>query len=170
MAYPNNFPTPVQQPESSILDVNNKQVYLGNQYISGPDTVSLGSSAETNLLYILNPSTSTVSLFVSDMNLNAQGASDIITYRIYNGATGVSGGTTVTPRNLRLASPNASVATMKSSPTATKGTLLQTIAIGYNAQSIVNPMFILDPGQSILITGQAASTGVAICQVIHFEK
>ena len=161
--------TQYQIPSEAILDVWNKQIYLGNQFISGPDTFSLGDAAEHPLMLFVNPSTNTKALFIFDMNLNAQGTSDVVTFRVYKGATGASGGSPVTPSNLRFASANTSIATVTSSPTATPTTLMQTIVIGFNAQSVVNPLFIVDPGQSIIITGQAASTAVAICQIIHYE-
>jgi hypothetical protein len=162
--------TQSQIPENSILDLNNKQAYLGNQFVSGPDTFSLADSSEHPILYISNPSTNSKALFIYNIDLNAIGSTDIITFRLYSNPTGVSGGTAVTPRNCRPASANTSVATVKSGPTVSgNGTRLQTIALGFNAQSIVNPIIILDPGQSFLITGQATTTATAICQSVHYE-
>lgn len=165
-----NFPTSAQIPNDSILDINGRQAYLCNQFIVGPDTVSLADASEHPILYLLNPSTNTKSLFIYNMNLNAVGATDVITYRIYSASSGVSGGTAATPQNCRLAASNTSNASALTSPSvSSNGTRIQTIAVGFNSQSIKNPLFVIDPGSSILVTGKAATTATAICEFIYYE-
>lgn len=165
-----NFPTKNQIPDHSIMDFYNKQAYLGNQFIDDPGVLSLADSSEHPLLYILCPATSGKSLFISDLNLNAVGATDVITYRVYHTPTTVAAGTSVTPRNIRIASSTTSLATVKSGVTAvSNGTLLQIIVATVNTQVGHNPLYILDPGKALLITGQAASTASAICVATHYE-
>lgn len=165
-----NFPTKRQVAENAILDLFNKQVYLGNQFVSGGDTISVTSS-ETNLLSISNPSTSTVSLFINTLLLHAVGSGDVITFRVYSQPTVISSGTPATPINCRPANANVSVASVVVGPSvSTMGTRIQTIVSGFNAAgSIAAPMYILDPGQSILITGQGVATATAICETVHYE-
>jgi hypothetical protein len=163
------FPTSNQNPSNSILDAFNKQAYLGNTYIIDTGPITLSNTTETPILYVLNAST-TVSAFVSQLALNAEGTDDVITYRVYIASTGVSSGTTATPHNTRPANANISQITAKLSPTVSgNGTRLQTFVMGFNAQTTPNPMIILDPGQSLLITGQAATTATAIASIIHYE-
>ncbi len=165
-----NFPTKNQIPDHSIMDFYNKQAYLGNQFIDDPGVLSLADTAEHPLLYILCPATSGKSLFINDLNLNAVGAADIITFRVYFAPTTVSSGSSVTPRNVRIASSTTSLATVKSGVAAvSNGTRLQTIMGVVNTQLSHNPIYILDPGQALLITGQATAAASAICSAIHYE-
>ncbi len=165
-----NFPTKNQIPDHSIMDVYNKQAYLGNQFISDPGVLSLADASEHPLLYILCPTTSNKSLFISNLNLNAVGAADVITYRVYYAPVTVSGGSAVTPHNVRTASATTSLATVKSGVAAvSNGTRIQTLVAVVNTQESKNPLYILDPGQALLITGQAATTASAICSAIHYE-
>ncbi len=165
-----NFPTSKQVPDHSIMDHFSKQAYLGNQFLADPGVLSLADASEHPLLYILCPSTSSVSLFIKDLNLNAAGATDVITFRIYHTPVTVSSGSSVTPRNVRIASGTSSVATVKSGVAAvSNGTLLQTIVANVNTQISRCPLLILDPGKAILITGQAATTASAICNAVHYE-
>ncbi len=165
-----NFPTSKQIPDHSIMDFYNKPAYLGNQFIDDPGVLSLADASEHPLLYILCPSTSSVSLFIKDLNLNAAGATDVITYRIYHTPVTVSSGSVVAPRNVRIASGTTSVATVKSGVAAvSNGVLLQTIVSTVNTQVGKSSLIILDPGKAILITGQAAVTASAICNAVHYE-
>lgn len=165
-----NFPTSKQAPDHSIMDHFNKQAYLGNQFIEDPGVLTLADNSEHPLLYILCPAASAKSLFISDLNLNAVGATDVITFRIYHTPVTVAAGTVITPGNNRIASSTVSAATVKHSVTAvSNGTLLQTIVANVNTQISKNPLFILDPGKAILITGQAAVSASAICSAVHYE-
>ncbi len=165
-----NFPTSKQVPDHSIMDFYNKQVYLGNQFIADPGVLSLADTAEHPLLYILCPATSAKSLFIKDLNLNVTGSTDVVTFRIYFTPVTVSSGSSVTPKNARIASGTASVATVKSGVAAvSNGTLLQTIVANVNTQISHNSLIILDPGTAILITGQAAVTASVICNEVHYE-
>jgi len=172
MAIPKNlnFPNQHQIPDHSIMDFYNKQAYLGNQFISGPDTFALADASEHPILYVLCPSTSAKSIFIHDLNLGAAVSTDVVTFRIYSNPTTVTSGTAITPVNVRPASSTTSIATAKYGVAAvSKGARMETIVAVLNTQVGKAPIFILDPGQSLLITGQAAVTATAICEAIHYE-
>lgn len=166
-----NFPTPAQISDNSIMDINGRQCYLGNQFTLAVGTVSLADTAEHPVLYTLNPSTNTKSLFKSLRSLNvADNSGAVAVFRIYKNPTGVSGGTGIPPQNCRLASTITSGATVLKIPTvSTNGTLLSTIAVGFNAQNIDSTLFICDPGQALLITCAATTPCLVTADAIYYE-
>ena len=125
-----------QIPDNAILDRFDKQAYLGNQYCAATGVISLSNTAETPLLYLGDPATTTgafpvnaISLFLRTRKLICYDVSDATAavFRLYINPSTISGGTPLTPSNNRLGSSFTSVATATISPTVgSKGTLVYT--------------------------------------------
>lgn len=148
--------TNVQIPSESILDLFGKQTYLGNSFTVTTDSVALADTAEHPVLYVANASTNTKTLFNYVRALNCPDPAGTIIYRVYFNPTTVTAGSAATPVNCRTGSATASVATAKTSPAVvTKGTRVDTLTIGFSAQSIDSILLAIDPGTSLLITAQA---------------
>lgn len=167
-----------QVPDAAIMDFYNKQAYLGNQYIANTGVVALTGTTEVPLIYILNPAVSgtaaqnSVGLFLRQMRLVCDDASGVtnVLFRIYVGSSGVSGGTTVIPANCRLASNQASVATILISPTVTtKGTAINTLPTGWNNEVLSELMLIIDQGKGILITAQPSASSIGLALLSWYE-
>ena len=162
---PNNtrFPTANQVPDHSIMDLFGKQCYLGNAFTLSNAELSLPTTAETNLVYISNPGTSKKSLFI---NLRRVSSSlQPVDIRYYLNPTITVNGSAATPLNLRPANSNVSVSSCFTSPTSSAfGTLIETLGCpqSYYVVSDSSLLFILDPGNSMLMTGsaQTATTNI----------
>lgn len=175
-----NPSTQNQTASNSILDQFNRQSYLGNSYIVGLSQITTTSTnTEYPLLYMSNassPSTSTspaVSCFNNLRKLQCgdiSGASGVL-FRIYLNASSVSGGTSVTPANMRTGSSNTSVMTVLKQPTVgTKGTLIATFPVGWSSQNFDPSLLIIDPGNNILITGQPITgSSTAVVEASWYE-
>lgn len=174
MANPNNnpnFPTNRQIAENAIFDIFNRQAYLGNQYVANSQLFTLSTTSEIPVLYLLNPSTSSVSLFNGIRKFYAGDTTNSIIFKLYTAPTGVSGGTTVTPFNCRSGSTNTSVSTCKKGiSTSTNGTILATFPIGlgyYPVDSGV--MNIIDPGNDLLVTATGSAATTCVVEFVWFE-
>ncbi len=79
-----NLPSSKQIPDHSILDINGKQVYLGNSFICPVPhegyTIN-DVSHETAMICLQNPANSTKSLFLYIKNISS---ADTLTFRIYS--------------------------------------------------------------------------------------
>jgi len=166
-----NFPTSRQVPDHAILDINGKQCYLGNQFLICTEPITVAVSTETPVIYISNPSNNTKSVFIYDMGFNTIATIDTAYFRLYKSSSGISSGTSITPFNCRLASGTSSTINALLMPTVvTKGTRIQTVPGNYTIyQSINDPMLILDPGQSLLITVQTATSTSFVAQLLYYE-
>jgi hypothetical protein len=101
MAIPNNFPSVHQIPDNAILDVNYKQVYLGNHYSAPVAGVSLANTNETNVMLLKNPSTSSETVFVNYRSVSSNDVQALFKY--YHNPT-------VTYVNVQTVAPVADVA------------------------------------------------------------
>lgn len=159
-----NFPNPSQVPNNAIMDINGRQTYLGNSFIlpANPDGVSLEDDTETALYYINCPASSKKSLFLFQRKL---ASTDQVIVRFYLNPTISGAGTPAVPINLRPASANTSVSSCASAPTASaNGTFLSVLATVVSIESVSDVIFILDPGQSLLITAQGPADGSIVYQ------
>src|ERR1700677_1561152 len=148
-----NFPTPSQVPENAILDINGKQTYLGNSFILPLNGLLLTSADETTAALIENPATSKKSLFLFTRSATADAEAVL---RYYFNPTVVTPGTPTTPINLRPASFNTSSSLCYLTPTtSSNGTFFSTVGTEVTTEVLSNIIFILDPGQSLLITAQS---------------
>jgi hypothetical protein len=79
---------PHQTPDLGILDLNGRQLYLGNSFIAGTKSGSIGSTSETTYFLMNNPSSSKASMvvFVKKMEVLVT-TSAIATFRYYNNPT-----------------------------------------------------------------------------------
>lgn len=286
-----NFPTATQVPNNSIMDLFNKQTYLGNQFVAASTVVTLSGTTEHPVMLMQNPSTNTKSLFSTARKLYCAASAGNVIFRLYSqptflsagvqtvalvadtsgslnstyfllndalnvhkyyvwfninsagvdpavaGRTGVpiagatnasaatlgaavavavaalnstasftatgtstvmitnkvtgtftpmidgssatgftfavtgSAGTTITPINCRPANSNTSGAVVGQTPViSANGTLIATFSVGFDFQNLTDVLLIFDPGQNLLITGQAVDSGTtAIVDVIYYE-
>jgi len=169
-----NIPTAAQLPDHSILDLNGKQTYLGNQFAVTLPSTSISGTSEQALILVSNPVTissknNLKSLFVNLRKLIPLTASDTAILRVYVAPTATAG-TPTTPQNLRPASGNASVATASTAPTASaNGTLVEVLASTADLASISNMPIVLDPGQSMLVTIQVSASSSISAQLSWYE-
>jgi glutamine cyclotransferase len=164
--------TAYQIADASILDLNNKQIYLGNGFQITTGSVALTGTSEVALLSIACPSTTTKSIFVSAKNLNLIDASATtgITYRFYKNPTGVTGGSSITPVNLKFNSVNTSVAILQKSPTVSaNGTVFLSQTVYQQSQGVNTSLIIIDPGSTLLITAQPSASTTALMSFGWYE-
>lgn len=165
------FPTNRQVPDHAIMDFYNKQVYLGNQYIGSSGVVALADTSEHPILYLLNPASSTISLFVATKKLFAGDVTNSVIFNLYSTPTTVAAGSAITPVNSRILSSSASVATLKKTVTAgANGTLIEAMPTGLGFSPIdSSSMLILDPGASILITAKGSAATNCVAELVWYE-
>ncbi len=160
-----------QIPDNSILDANNKQTYLGNQY-SVTSTFTVGTS-EIPLILLQNnqsgyPNLANQSraLFQNLLKVLESSATSSVILKVYLNPTVSATGTPLTPVNLRSSYGVASSkASPFSAPTITaNGTLVDALSAAPSTVSLSSLLKILDNGQSLLVTGtsSAASNSVSV--------
>jgi hypothetical protein len=168
--------TPRQTPDQSILDLYNKQTYLGNSFLVSTNFVASNTS-ETPLLYLNNPATNaknngdggSLGLFNIVRKFQNDTLGSAVIFNIYLNPTGVTGGTSITPQNLRPAWGTVSKMTAKVSPAVvSNGTFISTTAPNF-IEIDAALLFVLDPGQSLLITVSAASTSNSCAELVYYE-
>lgn len=155
--------TQTQIPQDSILDINGRQTYLGNSFILPNAGTSLSNTSETPCCVLTNPAGSGKSLFVFNQivatNLNP------LSFRFYfNPVLNVPGSVT-TPVNVRSGATTVSISRCYLGATITSnGTLLSVIPTGTSVYSS-NVLFVIDQGNSVLITAQQATSGTSLAVV-----
>lgn len=161
-----------QVPGESILNHFGQQVYLGNQFIVTIPSVTVTVS-ETNLIYINNPGVQTgisKSLFVNISKMTCLTALGSTIMRIYLNPTVTSNGTPITPVNARPGNTNTSVSLVYSGPSASSdGKLVDILGAAALVVSQSDQLIILDPGQTMLVTGQGSGT-VSMSPLIGFYE
>lgn len=152
--------TQTQLPNDSILDLFNKQTYLGNTFTLPAAGTSLTDTTETVIAVISNASTNTKSLFLFSRMIMSN--NNPVLARFYKSPTLNVAGSATVPLNVRLGSTATTVSTCYLSATLTSnGTLLETIpATTYGVKS--NVMIIIDPGTKIAVTAQQAAAGTSL--------
>lgn len=165
-----NFPTKNQIPDHSIMDHFKKQTYLGNEYIYSAST-AIGGTSEVPLLYLANPAGSAKSLFYGMRKLICATASNSAIARFYLNPVSITGGSTETPINLRVASSNESIATLTLSPSVggSFGSLIDILSSLNPSPDESNTLIILDPGESLLITSQCSASSTVITKNSWYE-
>ena len=171
MSNPAQPATSKQVPDNAILDQFGKQTYLGNSFITA-SSLLLSSTSETPFLLITNPAVSATgfpagykSLFINLKRFSS--TAQAVTVRTYAAPT-ITGSTTAnTPVNLRPANANTSIAKIYPNGQFTvsaNGTLMSALGLnGTNMPVLDNSLlFVVDPGQSLLITLQAASSTTTV--------
>lgn len=164
------FPTSTQIPSEAILDLNGKQHYLGNAFSAPVSGLSLSTTNETNLMLISNAVTNTKSLFVYHREISSSAYG--VTVKLYSNPTVSNAGTSITPVNYRPASSRAATGTTSYSPTTSaNGTLIDMMSCGSGYEkSESGLLIILDPGQSLLMTGKAATATTVIDVAMGFYE
>ena len=163
-----------QVPENAILDYFNKQSYLGNSFSLPINAQTLSGTSETPIALIVNPSVTGDAFpsgYKSIFNNLRTTASDISSgdgtsyFRYYFNPTISMTGTKTTPVNVRSGSATASIAQCYLSGQFTvsaNGTLVRVITAGYSSINDSLLLLIIDPGNSLLVTVQAVTTGATI--------
>ena len=162
-----------QIPDHAIMDFYNKQNYLGNAFIYCNPSVEITSTSEYPLLLLSNPAVSATafpsgyqSLFVNLKKGTCLTANESAIFRYYLNPTGTAG-TAQTAINLRPLSTASSIAALSLSPTiSANGSPLESMACLAFETVSSSLMAILDPGQSLLVTVQAASTSTYVSPVL----
>jgi len=159
-----------QVPEMAAQDVFGRQTYLGDTYIVGLDATN-SATTETPLLLLINPSTNKKSMFIFTKKMSALTSNHNAQFRIYYNPTITSNGTVQTPVNLRNGSSFLSTMNCYSAPTiANSGTFVAMLATTAFNPETSSVMQIIDPGKSMLLTGQVSNANDAInCEVVWFE-
>jgi hypothetical protein len=161
-------PTQYQIPDNSIMDVNGKQTYLGNTFILPINGFNIDSASELNVALITNPVGNTKALFLFTRSAAADGPGVL---RYYFNPTVTSPGTPTTPINLRPASPNTSVSLCYLNPSiSSNGTFFSTVGTEVTIEVDQYTLFILDPGQSMLITAQSPNWSMGNDVLVYSEN
>jgi hypothetical protein len=164
-----------QTPEKSILDVFNRQAYLGNQFTIVLDSEAV-TNTETPIFYKLNPAALTntfpnASKAMFHCSRRTSSTSGNVILRYYFNPTVVSNGTPITPINIRPSSANVSIAHCFTGTTvSSKGTLISSIQSTTSEYLDNNLVYIIDPGQATLITAQTVTgTSVSFFEMVWYE-
>lgn len=161
-----------QLPNEAILDVFNKQCYLGNQFSIQSGVISVSGTSEVPFLFMGNASSTTTTLFQCLRKLvvnDVSGATGAI-FRIYKNPTGVTGGTILSPINLRYASAISSAALVVLQPNvSTSGSIGAAFSVGWENQNESEVLHIIDPGYSQLITVQPTASTSIIVDLVWYE-
>ncbi len=151
--------TNTQTPDYSIMDVNGRQTYLGNTFALPQTGVSLANTSETPAVVIINPAGSGKSLFLFSTALYSDLNPAIV--RLYsNPVLNIAGSATVAVK-MRSGSTFASVSVNYLGATITSsGTLVTIFPVPiYGLQ--LGLLYIIDPGNSVLMTAQQAAAGTS---------
>lgn len=163
-----------QIPEKSILDLNGRQVYLGNSFVSGTMSASLGVTTETPYFLFTNPANSGKSAFIYTRKHSIiVTTAAICTFRYYVAPTVTSAGTAITPKNLRLnaGSPASVMQTSTLPTTSNNGTFAADVASTSSGNAdISHVLVIVDPGNSVLITAtESSGTAPIAFEAVWYE-
>jgi hypothetical protein len=153
-----------QLPDKSILDYFNRQTYLGNTFSLPINGLVISGTSETPAVLIQNAQSTTLqgqkSIF---SNSRGVAANSPTIFRYYLNPTITDIGTPAFPVNLRPASGTSSISTCSVSPTVSNnGTLVLVVSVNDYSTVLFNSLVVLDPGQSLLTTVQAITTGTTI--------
>lgn len=165
-----------QVPDNAIFDHFGKQVYLGNQWNYVLASTSSGTGEVAKLL-LVNPAVtasafpaSYISLFCNLRRLANPTASANTVVRVYLNPTYSAAGSAAMATNSRPAQPNGKVGALTTGPTVSvNGTLIEVLTAGNFEMAESNSLFILDPGNSMLITVASADAAVNDVQFGWFE-
>lgn len=153
-------------PEKSILDLNGRQIYLGNAFVSGFEAQPIGTTDETPVFLVVNPSDSKKSAFSFFRRFEILVTSNqFCTFSVYGNPLVINPGTPVTPGNLRFGlTPSVSAILTYFLPIASPfgaPSLRRSIATG-SASIEDDVLCILDPGSSMLLTAKPSNTAAPI--------
>jgi hypothetical protein len=160
-----------QVPDHAILDHFNKQIYLGNSFAYSASQTSAGTS-ETNIYLLKNTNGVQGPALMVDLRRAAcLTASHNAILRAYLNPTASAAGTPVTPINRRPGNSNAATGILGTVPTTSaNGTLIEAIVVGPLTSNQSDLLWVLDPGQSLMITIQTDATSVStVTQIGWYE-
>lgn len=155
-----------QAAENSILDLFNKQTYLGNSFILPTPAVTLADTTETPVALIRNPSTSTKSIFMFNKKIATDPSGNSINVRFYGNPTVNVAGSATIPLNLRSGYSTQSISNCNLTPTLTSNGTFLAILPAIVLQISSSLLNVIDPGDSLLVTAQQVGAGTA---TLYFE-
>lgn len=152
--------TSTQTPDNSILDLFNRQTYLGNTFALPNTGKSIANTAETPSVVITNPAGSGKSLFLFYRSLYSDLNPVIV--RLYSNPVLNSAGAVTAPVKMRSGSTTTTVSVCYLASTITSnGTLVTAMpAPPYGTESTV--LYVIDQGNSVLFTAQQSAAGTSI--------
>jgi len=157
---------PGQVPKFSILDINGKQAYEGNEY-SFTTNQTVSGTSETALLLFTNPTTNASNinkaLFLYKRQLASVTSGTTAIINFYSAPTITVNGAAQTSVNKRLAGAASSMNVYLSPTISANGTLIDSVVVGSLAQAEKADLIIVDPGLSVLMT---ATVSVGSSKVI----
>jgi len=162
--------TAAQTATNSILDYFNKQAYLGQEF-SFPTSVTLSTTAETPILLIQNPIVTTntfpnqKALFYFDRKYASNNQEVLVKLYLNPTVTGVSTAQTAVCTRPAYGTTSISKCYPNGQFTvSSNGTLASQLGVPSNFYVTVDSQicFILDPGQSILLTGTAQAENTTL--------
>ena len=167
-----------QLPDNSILDINGKQVYLGNQYTYALGGTEITSTSEAPLLLLSNPAVTAsgfpsnyVSLFCNIRKMITLTDTENCILRFYLSPTVTGAGTPAAAVNRRGGSLNTTVGVIATGATvSSNGSLVDMISSLSLATDESNSLIVLDPGNDLLVTVQPSSTSTFISAVIGWYQ
>jgi len=145
-----------QTPDISILDLNGRQAYLGNCFISGTQLGSIGSTSETPYFLISNPASSGKSIFIYIKKMSvATNTAAYATFRFYQNPTVTANGSALGINNLRMNSAAISsvVKAYQAPSVSSSGTFLADLAAANASSTQVSTVVqVIDPGNAMMIS------------------
>ena len=149
--------TQTQLPSESILDIFGKQNYLGNSFILPNPGTTLTDETEDPAIVISNPAGSGKSLFVFNKKFTTDNNNVLVRF-YFNPVQNVAGSTT-TPINVRTGATQKSVSRCYLSSTITSNGTYVAIIPAISLLISTDLLYIVDQGNSLLITGQQVGMG-----------
>lgn len=146
--------------------ISQNHVISGSAFVLATGLVTNGGGNGTDLgmIYLHNPSGSTKTLYLTKLTIGNQTANKTSMYKIFYDPTGVSGGTSVTPVNLKNGNGTASQTDVFAKGTFTSittlGTVVYTCVNGQNPVANIidlDRMFVIPPNHSVLVTAQGSA-------------
>lgn len=162
-----------QIPDHAILDVFNKQTYLGNQY--NVNLASTVGASEIPILLLSNAQLSngnSIGLFQNLLQVVSQTSSQTVILKIYANPTVSSVGNPITPINSRIAyGVTNSVALVSSAPSVSaKGTLIGILTAQDFIMGKSDILNIIDGGQALLITATASASSTSVETILSWYE
>jgi|SRR6478609_784422 len=160
--------------EKSILDINGRQTYLGNAFVSGLPVQPVGFTAETPIFLVSNPAGNTKSFFTFLRRFEIIVTNNqTCTFRFYTNPVITNAGTLQAPRNMRTssASPQSTMVTSTFPTVSSFGDPGIRISVATAGASVEdNVLNIGDPGASYLLTATSSNATSPIgFQIFWYE-
>lgn len=160
-----------QVPDKSILDLNGRQAYMGNQYTISIPAQSVAANTETALVLIRMPAGLEKSVFLIRKNLSVSTGNEHCLLKVYHTPTFSVAGTPQTPVNVRPGSGQVSQALITTLPTVSvNGTLMECFRASDGSAISTHQMQVADSGGSLLISVTPSANPTVIDLTITWNE